>query len=105
MTTNEPVALRAHAAPWHEGVNLLVRHALHRNAMVSRVVFEDVEDGVSAGPTFWLSLQDAQTLMDDLWQSGLRPTEGAGSAGAMAAQRRHLDDMRTLLFGSLGKGA
>jgi hypothetical protein len=36
--------------------------------------------------------------MDELWHAGIRPTEGAGSAGAMAATQRHLEDMRTLVF-------
>ncbi len=43
---------------------------------------------------------EAQQLMDDLWQCGIRPTEGSGSAGAMAAQTRHLEDMRKLVFDS-----
>lgn len=41
---------------------------------------------------------EAQELMDSLWQCGLRPSEGSGSAGALAATQRHLDDMRTLVF-------
>lgn len=40
----------------------------------------------------------AQELMDDLWRCGLRPSEGSGSAGALAATQRHLEDMRTLVF-------
>ena len=36
--------------------------------------------------------------MDDLWAAGLRPTEGQGSAGALAARQQHLTDMRTLAF-------
>jgi len=35
----------------------------------------------------------AQSLMDQLWQCGFRPTEGTGSAGAMAATERHLKDL------------
>lgn len=49
-------------------------------------------------PTFELSHEAAQVLMDDLWACGLRPTEGAGIAGALAATARHLDDMRRLVF-------
>ncbi len=36
--------------------------------------------------------------MDDLWAAGLRPTEGTGSAGALRAVERHLEDMRRLVF-------
>lgn len=31
-----------------------------------------------------------QVLMDDLWRCGVRPTEGAGSAGHAAATAKHL---------------
>src|SRR5581483_8221763 len=48
-------------------------------------------------PTLRLSETSAQVLMDDLCKCGLRPTEGTGSAGAMAAQTRHLEDMRKLV--------
>lgn len=40
----------------------------------------------------------AQDFMDKLWAAGLRPTEGKGSAGALAATERHLQDMRNLVF-------
>lgn len=49
-------------------------------------------------PTFVLRAEEAQALMDSLWTCGLRPSEGSGSAGAMAATQKHLEDMRTLVF-------
>lgn len=45
-----------------------------------------------------LRTDEAQGLMDSLWECGLRPTEGAGSAGALAATQKHLEDMRRLVF-------
>ncbi len=39
----------------------------------------------------------AQGLMDDLWKCGIRPTEGAGTAGSMAAAQKHLADMRAIV--------
>lgn len=39
-------------------------------------------------PTFSLPPETAQQLMDELWRSGLRPTEGSGSAGALAATEK-----------------
>jgi hypothetical protein len=52
---------------------------------------------------FSLPPSAAQTLMDDLWAAGVRPTEGAGSAGAMAAVQKHLEDMRKIAFGEVAK--
>lgn len=52
-------------------------------------------------PTFSLQPEDAQKLMDELWNCGVRPTEGNGSAGAFAAVQQHRDDLRKLLFHTL----
>lgn len=41
-------------------------------------------------PPIVLDFPAAQNLMDSLWNCGLRPTEGKGSAGALAATERHL---------------
>ncbi len=49
-------------------------------------------------PAIHLEREEAQLLMDQLWDVGLRPSEGTGSAGSMAAVQRHLEDMRTLVF-------
>ncbi len=45
--------------------------------------------------------KEAQSLMDQLWSCGLRPSEGSGSAGALAATERHLTDLQKLCFETL----
>lgn len=57
-----------------------------------------VPEGSVLPGTQSLELAAAQELMDSLWQCGLRPTEGAGSAGALAATERHLADLRQICF-------
>jgi hypothetical protein len=37
-------------------------------------------------------------LVDELWICGVRPTEAAGSSGAIGAVKYHLEDMRRLVF-------
>lgn len=49
-------------------------------------------------PLLTLATPDAQRLMDELWNVGIRPSEGVGSAGQLAATERHLADMRELVF-------
>jgi hypothetical protein len=44
-----------------------------------------------------LSYASAQVLMDTLYACGVRPAEAAGSAGAMAAVTRHLNDLRCIV--------
>lgn len=54
-------------------------------------------------PDFFRLDRDAcQVLMDDLWTCGIRPTEGQGSAGQLAAVQKHLEDMRRLAFHPIG---
>lgn len=56
------------------------------------------EEGREMPPMFSLRDEQAQTLMDELWRVGLRPSEGSGSVGSLAATERHLKDMRHLVF-------
>lgn len=62
------------------------------------LIFERLEPGGIAPPTISLRPEEAQSIMDALWDAGLRPTEGTGSAGALAATQKHLEDMRTIAF-------
>ncbi len=55
------------------------------------------ESDYGPGPTVQLDKHAAQKLIDDLWDCGLRPSEGSGSAGQLAAVQNHLADMRKLL--------
>lgn len=69
-----------------------------RGEWMKEPVFVEVEEGATPPVAFSLSDIEAQALMDRLWTAGLRPTEGSGSAGALAATERHLKDMQTLVF-------
>lgn len=63
------------------------------------ITFHEIEDyAVERPPTLVIELTQAQMLMDELWECGLRPTEGKGSAGALEATRNHLKDMRRLVY-------
>ena len=53
-------------------------------------------------PVCRLSETAAQQLMDDLWACGLRPSEGRGSAGQLAAVQEHLKDMKIIVSKKLG---
>jgi hypothetical protein len=58
---------------------------------------EIVDEGNIVEPTLRIRNDEAQELMDALWDAGLRPTEGTGSAGSLAATERHLADMRAIV--------
>ena len=59
---------------------------------------DDCPDGAIIPPAVHLSMDEGQSVMDQLWSCGLRPTEGTGSAGALAAVENHLGDMRRIVF-------
>lgn len=64
---------------------------------------ELVETGLNQMVEPFISIErhEAQQLMDDLWDCGLRPSEGTGSAGALSATQKHLDNMKTIAFHAL----
>ena len=97
--------MRASTLPhWSRGIEFLVR--AYSSADPGHYYYPVVtwETGVSADimppdePVVVLEQDQAQALMDDLWNCGLRPTEGKGSAGALAATEKHLEDMRKIAF-------
>jgi hypothetical protein len=54
-------------------------------------------------PTLTLDFVESQALMDQLWDCGVRPTQGSGSAGSLLATEKHLEDMRKITSGLLSK--
>lgn len=91
--------VRATRAPWRDDVELMLGE---KDSSGTEYVFDLVrnraEPNLLREATFALKNQAAQMLMDELWRCGLRPSEGTGSAGALAATQKHLDDMRCIAF-------
>lgn len=101
-------------------LEVMARRADYSNGVDIYVCRRTVGDGLSfampvvmqkaqseydvAMPMLRLKIHEAQQLMDELWQCGLRPTEGTGSAGSLAATERHLKDMRDIVVGLLRHG-
>lgn len=96
----QPIELMARREDWQEGVTLYARQAVEGEAhlVTQPLVWERQQEPGIFEPFTRLAIQTAQQLMDELWQCGLRPSEGTGSAGSLKATERHLDDMRKLVF-------
>ena len=92
--------IRAHASPWNNGVELLV---FDDEVVATGFTTEKRARFSQADPTMKIKMEQAQTLMDDLWTAGLRPTDGAGSAGSLRATENHLKDMQKIAFTLLPK--
>lgn len=53
------------------------------------------ERGSVSSPCFNLEAdEDAQSLMDALWNAGVRPSNGEGNVGMIGAMKDHLADLR-----------
>jgi hypothetical protein len=105
IETFEGLRILAQRAPWSPDVELLVvgidergvRRCHATNVIMQNYTPEN--ENLVREPTLRLTQEAAQLLMDQLWSAGLRPSEGSGSAGALAATERHLADMRELAMG------
>lgn len=92
--------IRVTAAPWYSGVNFLIGELITPDERLVVTGFDliKIDKYTAAQPSFSLTTEKAQVLMDDLWHCGLRPTEGRGSAGSLLATEKHLGDMRKIAF-------
>jgi len=88
--------------PWSDRVEFLLREQQGDRHVVGEQVLlrtlTPADDGVVLPGTFALQDTVCQALVDQLWNLGFRPSEGSGSAGALAATQAHLADMRTIAF-------
>ena len=68
-----------------------------------RLTFEHRDTEASVGePTLQVTREEAVTLMDALWRSGIRPHDARDISDLVAAKDKHLKDMRTITFNRLG---
>lgn len=92
------IRVRATATDFYDGVEIrAIQESPEGRRYAQEMIMEPYTDGMWMPSLLTLGRTEAQELMDSLWQSGIRPTEGSGSAGAMRAVERHLGDMRTLV--------
>lgn len=85
---------------------IAIRYGM-RNPDGSTIVAEPVslrrhppDEPVRLAPMLIASRTAIQTLMDELWKIGVRPSD-IGTAGHLASVQAHLDDMRKIAFGFL----
>ncbi len=92
--------IRIQNEPWSFGVGVLIKCGDYV-VTPKNCIFIEQEPNIVTDPTLHLGANEAQQLMDDLWQCGYRPSEGSGSAGSLKATEKHLSDMRDIAFHSL----
>ena len=99
----KPIEFMARREEWDFGISLYARQVIEGTSTIvaKELTMEPIENGEFASPFVRLDIQAAQQLIDELWQCGLRPSEGTGSAGSLAATEKHLSDMRLIAFKKL----
>jgi hypothetical protein len=98
------IEIKAGTRPWSDAIEIYILDKTDNQLRSARnVVMEPVERGQWIEPSLNITKDAAQSLMDQLWNCGLRPTEGSGSAGSLAATERHLRDMQAIATGLLRK--
>ena len=83
------------------GIQMLAEHMDGRQSFIENVILRTVpaDDYTTPVPTALnISYEMAQSLMDALWNAGLRPSTQDDSVGALGATKEHLADMKELLW-------
>ena len=95
--------MMARREDWQDGISLHLREETQGMGLVVAQPLEmkQCEKGAYCEPFLRLRIHEAQQLIDELWQCGLRPSEGTGSAGSLKATENHLQDMRKIAMSQL----
>ena len=90
----------ANSTHFYDKIHVFVRDKRGSTlAFPQQIVWETVTSEVHfPEPLFKLDHEEVQSLMDALWDCGIRPSEGMGSAGQLAAVQNHLKDMQKIAF-------
>jgi hypothetical protein len=102
--SNHP-QVKPELSPWSGYLHLhIIKKTPEGFKVGTEIVFKDVDSHEMMPPCpIQLSRIEAQELIDALWASGLRPTEGKGTAGLTEAMKAHIDDLRHIAFKHINK--
>lgn len=97
---NVELLINAQREIWNHCISLRIgqRNQSGSLSVAKPLLFVEQSEASFIEPCIRLANTEAQMLMDELWNCGLRPSEGTGSAGSLAATERHLKDMQRIVF-------
>ena len=93
--------IRAQRELWNDTIEINFAHRKPTPGVIcvaEPLVFKEQQEGLFFEPALRLNTGEAQRLLDELWDCGLRPSEGTGSAGSRRATEKHLTDMQRIAF-------
>jgi hypothetical protein len=93
------------ARPDQSGDTVTINRKAYLNPVVATglTVVENPDPQLTIPAAITLTEQEAQSFMDGLWQAGIRPADGTGSTGQLAATQNHLKDLQTITANLLAK--
>lgn len=72
------------------------------DVQITTIPLEEAQDGMWRPAPIELSKESAQSLMDALWEAGVKPSGGEGHTAHIRALNDHLDSMKKIAFKQLG---
>ena len=78
----------------------VARNPIDNKPLCSKLIYEPYPEpfGMSPNETVRLLPNEIQSLMNELWNAGVRPSEEIGYDSRIKATERHLEDMRRIAF-------
>ena len=100
MAKERTLKFMARRIDWSYGIGLYARQIIEGGGILAAQPMELKKHERSSiyDPFATISIDEAQNIMDELWQCGIRPSEGTGSAGSLKATQDHLSDMQKIAF-------
>lgn len=78
-------------------MGILIKDEIGSSA-VQPLLIKRLEEGDYVGPCATFQKQDLQSMFNELWRLGFRPSDGTGNSGHIEALTYHLEDMRRIVF-------
>lgn len=94
------IEIHANKVPYDRRIDL---YFIQGNKFISGVKFSEIEPGSEINKAVQIDVDTAQSLMNQLYNIGIRPTGIEQSIAALPATKNHLEDMRKIAFMFLEK--
>jgi len=92
--------------PWGKNVSVLIRHLEYGQPAKQRcgeqagdasIIFREIETGEQPSSTLEISEENANYLINQLWNAGYRPANVEDCNAVVAAQKEHIADLRKMV--------
>ena len=90
--------IKARSELWNDAIDVLMFVDDGQRSVVTELKLEPIKDGTYCSPSFSLTPQEAQEMMNELWACGIRPHNGQGGPAQVEAMRDHLRDLQRVVF-------